>query len=234
MTADFQDHPEYRALVAAVRAAASDDLPRLVMADWIEEHGDPAWAEFIRVECELERNPFRAKVLADTYTDDEEGVKPECERAVGLYRRAKVLWEQVSAPAGLVTRPYRRILPNGRFLLEPDFAPNELRSGWRFEFRRGFVSHVKCKLLDWIDAARRSIPPPLLVRRQPVSWVRVTDAHPRHSIDGWEWSCVGEFEGHMLPWEVFDHLPSGARYHSEEEANAALSVALLAWAEARG
>jgi uncharacterized protein (TIGR02996 family) len=33
-----------------------DDTPRLIYADWLEEHGDPR-AEFIRVQCELARLP---------------------------------------------------------------------------------------------------------------------------------------------------------------------------------
>jgi uncharacterized protein (TIGR02996 family) len=44
--------------VAFLRAIAEhpdDDLPRLVYADWLDEHGDPARAEFIRVQCELTR-----------------------------------------------------------------------------------------------------------------------------------------------------------------------------------
>src|SRR4051812_49276538 len=46
--------------VAFLRAIAEhpdDDLPRLVYADWLDEHGDPARAEFIRVQCELARLP---------------------------------------------------------------------------------------------------------------------------------------------------------------------------------
>jgi uncharacterized protein (TIGR02996 family) len=30
-----------------------DDTPRLVYADWLDEHGDPDRAEFIRIQCEL-------------------------------------------------------------------------------------------------------------------------------------------------------------------------------------
>ncbi len=33
------------------------DGPRLVFADWLEEHGDCAHAELIRVQCELARLP---------------------------------------------------------------------------------------------------------------------------------------------------------------------------------
>jgi uncharacterized protein (TIGR02996 family) len=32
-----------------------DDTPRLVYADWLEEHGNADRAEFIRVQCELAR-----------------------------------------------------------------------------------------------------------------------------------------------------------------------------------
>src|SRR4051794_12165161 len=34
-----------------------DDAPRLRFADWLQDHGDPARAEFIRVQCELARVP---------------------------------------------------------------------------------------------------------------------------------------------------------------------------------
>ena len=40
------------------------DLPKLVYADWLDEHGRHARAEFIRVQCELARlsadDPVRA------------------------------------------------------------------------------------------------------------------------------------------------------------------------------
>jgi uncharacterized protein (TIGR02996 family) len=38
------------AFLAAIIAAPTDDLPRLVYADYLDEHGDPARAEFIRVQ----------------------------------------------------------------------------------------------------------------------------------------------------------------------------------------
>lgn len=48
---------EEKALLAAIWANPLDDAPRLVYADWLDEHGAPAQvarAEFIRVQCELE------------------------------------------------------------------------------------------------------------------------------------------------------------------------------------
>ena len=46
---------EQRALRAAIRANPEDDAPRLVYADWLQEHGDEPRAEFIRVQCALEK-----------------------------------------------------------------------------------------------------------------------------------------------------------------------------------
>ncbi len=42
---------DHAALLAGVVAAPDDDLPRLVYADWLDENGDPARAEFIRLQC---------------------------------------------------------------------------------------------------------------------------------------------------------------------------------------
>jgi uncharacterized protein (TIGR02996 family) len=43
------------AFLAAICAEPDDDAPRLIYADWLEEHGDLDRAEFIRAQCELAR-----------------------------------------------------------------------------------------------------------------------------------------------------------------------------------
>jgi uncharacterized protein (TIGR02996 family) len=48
---------EQRALWAAIRANPADDAPRLVYADWLQEHGDEPRAEFIRAQIELANQP---------------------------------------------------------------------------------------------------------------------------------------------------------------------------------
>jgi uncharacterized protein (TIGR02996 family) len=45
------------ALLQSVLAATDDDLPRLVYADWLDEHADPARADFIRTQIELAKLP---------------------------------------------------------------------------------------------------------------------------------------------------------------------------------
>jgi uncharacterized protein (TIGR02996 family) len=51
---------EADALLDAIFAAPDDDLPRLVYADWLEDHGQQAYAEFIRLQCEVARLPWNS------------------------------------------------------------------------------------------------------------------------------------------------------------------------------
>jgi uncharacterized protein (TIGR02996 family) len=41
------------AFLRAIWERPHDDLPRLIYADWLDEHGEPERAEFIRVQCEV-------------------------------------------------------------------------------------------------------------------------------------------------------------------------------------
>ncbi|MBX9582464.1 MAG: TIGR02996 domain-containing protein [Gemmataceae bacterium] len=49
------------ALLRTVIAHPDDDTPRLVYADWLDDHGEADRAELIRVQCELARAPARAR-----------------------------------------------------------------------------------------------------------------------------------------------------------------------------
>lgn len=46
-----------QSLLDAVDAAPEDDAPRLACADWLDRHGDPDRARFIRLQCALEALP---------------------------------------------------------------------------------------------------------------------------------------------------------------------------------
>jgi uncharacterized protein (TIGR02996 family) len=48
---------DHEALLRAICDNPDDDAPRLIYADWLDEHGDPRQAEFIRVQIELARRP---------------------------------------------------------------------------------------------------------------------------------------------------------------------------------
>jgi uncharacterized protein (TIGR02996 family) len=49
--------PDRDAFLRAVVARPDDDLPRLVYSDWLDEHGESARAEFIRLQCGSARLP---------------------------------------------------------------------------------------------------------------------------------------------------------------------------------
>ena len=45
--------PEVLAFLQDAKEHPEQDAPRLALADWIDEHGDPARAEFVRLGCAL-------------------------------------------------------------------------------------------------------------------------------------------------------------------------------------
>jgi uncharacterized protein (TIGR02996 family) len=48
---------EERAFFDRIRDDPTDDGPRLIYADWLAEHGQPDRAEFVRIQCALDRLP---------------------------------------------------------------------------------------------------------------------------------------------------------------------------------
>jgi len=63
---------ELSALICACKENLDDDLPRLVLADWLEENGDADRAAFIHLQCESAANlAKRVWVKGETYYDHE-------------------------------------------------------------------------------------------------------------------------------------------------------------------
>jgi uncharacterized protein (TIGR02996 family) len=69
--------PGSEPLLAAVCAAPWDDLPRLVVADFLDDHGEHDQAEFIRVQCA---------------TVGVRKLDPRCRRAAALLRANRERW----------------------------------------------------------------------------------------------------------------------------------------------
>jgi uncharacterized protein (TIGR02996 family) len=94
------------AFLDAVRENPDDDTPRLVYADWLDEHGQPERAEFIRVQCALARldpddprHPemfLREKALASQPGARGEGLPTLAGVSWGSYRRGFVASASVS------------------------------------------------------------------------------------------------------------------------------------------
>ena len=70
------------ALLAAILERPHDDLPRLAYADWLDDHGDPPRAEFIRVQCAL--------APLDEWDD---GREPLAKRESALWRKGSKAWK---------------------------------------------------------------------------------------------------------------------------------------------
>src|SRR5262245_9047746 len=87
---------EDSALWRAVGADPPDDAPRLILADWLEEHGQPERAEFIRVQCQLAQ------------ADDDAPEYPALRRREQqLWLKYKSLW-RTSLPPRMRDFPFRR------------------------------------------------------------------------------------------------------------------------------
>jgi uncharacterized protein (TIGR02996 family) len=86
-------HPDADALYRAILAHPDEDTPRLVYADWLDEHGDHDRAEFIRVQCRL----ARMNEWDDDYTADRI-------RATRLLHEHKPKWLERPAESDLNRR----------------------------------------------------------------------------------------------------------------------------------
>jgi uncharacterized protein (TIGR02996 family) len=58
-----------QALLETIAANPQDDLPRLVYADWLEEHDRAIRAEFIRLECDIAQKQLLPRAMLDRHVD---------------------------------------------------------------------------------------------------------------------------------------------------------------------
>lgn len=79
---------ERAALVEAIAANFADDTPRLVLADWLDEHGEADRAEFIRLQCE-------ASALTPRCSTDDKRLSEIKARVHALFRNR---WRDWVAP----------------------------------------------------------------------------------------------------------------------------------------
>jgi uncharacterized protein (TIGR02996 family) len=144
---------ERESLLAAIIAQPDEDTVRLAFADWLDEHGEHARAEFVRVQCELARTPgCRLKVmpreyyLADGRVMYESGL--DCGGCVTCVRRSVLGNRERELLDG--GRDYEWFFPRGVFAWET-----------RWQYRRGFVHAVTCTAADFLahgDAIRAAHP----------------------------------------------------------------------------
>ena len=88
------------AFLRAILEDPDDDTSRLVYADWLDEHGDPDRAEFIRVQCALAR-----------MAEDEDG------RWELQARERQLLWRHGKGWAGPLRRLVTTVLLSAALLI---------------------------------------------------------------------------------------------------------------------
>src|SRR5262245_36580943 len=113
------------ALFRAILDNPDDDSLRLVHADFLEEHGEPERAEFIRVQIELSRLPAGDPRRGPLAAREERLLAEHGESWMGKLGERVPVWDfdpafKAAPPRGRVSRP--------------------LVDAWRF--RRGFVEEV--------------------------------------------------------------------------------------------
>jgi uncharacterized protein (TIGR02996 family) len=157
----------------AIVAKPDEDLPRLIFADYLEEHGQLARSEFIRMGCESARCQ-RCDGNGQAHGSDRpfEGPPGGCPPCNALRRREQELLTPDNARQWVVTPPDYKTLVYVRHqnvgvecYYDHPGVPN-----WRSvqRFHRGFVDEVYLKWNDWIEVDR------VMLASTPIWYVMLT------------------------------------------------------------
>jgi len=105
-------------LLDAIRDDPGDDTPRLVLADWFDDHDEPRRAELIRVQCLLARLPAGHDLRPELEARErgllllhERGWADLPEAAAGTFRRGFL--DRLAVPARLLLREPERLMGQG-------------------------------------------------------------------------------------------------------------------------
>jgi uncharacterized protein (TIGR02996 family) len=169
----------------AIRAAPADDALRLVYSDWLEEQGEDARAEFIRVQCALARCP------------------PRGSRRKGLAARADELWGQFE-DAWLrqdLTACGLWELAAGEYPGEPESASDLLCvfGFLHWEYQRGFLAELRGSVTTLLSSL------PCLDRLPPLETLYLMDVEPKVLGKLLHWPGLAHVSTLRLhPWDDFD------------------------------
>ena len=217
--------------MADILKRPDDDTPRLVLADWLDEHGDPDRAEFIQVRHKLEE--FR--VFSDV--GGGKGLADLLQRDLELWNRHYKDWlpDLPGLHKVLAGWTQQTVRDDG----ETTFVGPDLVV--RAETRCGFVSHVTCTAAVFLggeiceavrgnagmydrqrwhrsyrcdcgkcDGEGHTIGIAAdLFRAQPVERVTLTDREPERIGNSWVWFRQGNLAGRersTLPRDIYDRM----------------------------
>jgi uncharacterized protein (TIGR02996 family) len=199
--------PDRESFVAAIAAAPDDDLPRLVFADWLDEHGEPDRAEFIRLQIQSHNatDPAERRALD--------------ERVSELYRDH---WPTWFGPFLRALDPDRPVPggynPSGGPLASITArSPDPLPGVQCPAIRRGFLDHLtltarhlppECSLgaALWHEPVHHIV---VRLDRDPHAWAKLTDPALRRVSELYLWEDSGTDGGPLtavLPAFADPHL----------------------------
>lgn len=231
------------ALLAAVRVAMWEDkLPRLVLADWLDEHGDHERAEFVRHQCgfygkpadstgrqvELLQKNGRRWLPWQTVPPIDTAVFSGLDYYVQLLRQFHLGFVEETAVDTV-----------GEWVGEEIecLACEDATVCWE-------TNAVECSRCDGTGVDFIKGVGGQMVRMHPLNRVWVRTSNPaRGENGGWYWDCCIAGGGSGLPPGVYERLPVFSElrrfgrplpmrigYENEDFANAELSEAMILYA----
>lgn len=208
-----------------IREHPDEDAPRLIFADWLDDHGEEERGRYIREQvagrvCKVTTSRFRAWF-------------PPFYHDLG-YK----LTHHKGATTGYMPPPYLTDYMPPPWSQDPDEATLPTP---KLVVRRGFLHAVRCSLSTWL-----SVGPNLVARGDPLQSVVITDRWPLPAAIAEEDACywwlvetAQQNRGIIPPclWSVMDYQRSDNPntqkfYDSYPAAMLALSDACLRWAGA--
>lgn len=209
--------PAYAGLVRAILENPFDDVPRLILADWLDENGDPDRAEFIRLQMRI----------AEMRPGPEEHRKAS--NLLRRFDRGAPVPMRAKTPAAMMMR--ETILLRDNAMRWQEYWFDGVRFG---EPSRGFVETASCNTAAWLTHGSDA------VVSYPLVGVTLADKEPwlNPQVGSWLWlidlSAIGMGQDDLPP-ELFNMLQPdrdrvSAKYSTRNDALEALSRACVDWA----
>lgn len=211
-------------VVALVLRKALPHLSTNTYCSLRHQQRDDSWIEVqslrLAVVEGFDTDHVRATFVQDTWEDEHRSRRHALRR-----REWELLFQsKLSWTAGI---------PNGFWVgANRDAAPSHVSLGF---LCRGFVAEIVCSCSDWLQYG------PVIVRRQPVERVRLSDKKPERALGGsYFWARSNTERAWALEAalhdQLLDRLPdkqydNAAHYSTPEQAQDALSNACLLYAK---
>ncbi len=186
-----------------------DDLPRLVMADWLEERNNPGDAErsqFIKLQLEYAKFQEEEPIASYYYCKTSDSLSHYCSHCRWREKVHPILRKQE-----LLLERYGHLWFDNFGLKKSELFYNYKIQGKvyhpRWIWRRGFIYGISCKLGDWWNKGRQ------IAKLFPLQRVELVDRIPRVIGDylGWNWAADSEVYNRnpSLPCEIWHLLSKG-------------------------